>query len=448
MKRSIAGLALGILLQPWMAFATSSPSTHTFTLDNGLKVIVHENHRAAVVHSQLWYKVGTSYEGPGQSGLSHALEHMVFNGSSKLCPAESDTILQGLGATQNAATSYDATYFYQSLPPQYLGVAFEIMADQMSTAHLSLATWVGELEIIKNERSEKIDNDLDLRANELIRRVAFPASASGNPVVGWRHDLDRMEIHELQQWYRNWYAPNNATLIIVGDIHADQVKALANRYFGAIARRALPVVKTPVELSAPGERSITQYLSSQIPYLSMRFNVPSLNTQADPRSAPALQLLSELLGGSNSTLLKSQLWRGEELLSGVASHYTGLSRGDELFSIDAIPNLNNMQPLSEIKNRVWGVIESLKKAPPSEEELERARTRIIAQHVFKLDDLQNYGFYLGELEVAGLSWEQDEQHLHALKVVTPKDIQRAAQTFLTRDRLTTGYVLAQETRHE
>ena len=213
MKRSIAGLALGILLQPWMAFATSSPSTHTFTLDNGLKVIVHENHRAAVVHSQLWYKVGTSYEGPGQSGLSHALEHMVFNGSSKLCPAESDTILQGLGATQNAATSYDATYFYQSLPPQYLGVAFEIMADQMSTAHLSLATWVGELEIIKNERSEKIDATAektirDFEALNLIcieKLASFKSHMEIEMYANRSKKIDMKQTQKVHEQYSNPY---------------------------------------------------------------------------------------------------------------------------------------------------------------------------------------------------------------------------------------------------
>ena len=159
MKHPLAGLALGFMLQPLMALASSQPSTQHFTLDNGLKVIVHEDHRAAVVHSQLWYRVGSSYEPPGQSGLSHALEHMIFKGSSKLCPAESDHIFQSLGATDNAATQNDATIFFQTLPPHALAVALEVMADQMSTAHLSAAHWAGEREVIKSERSESVDND-------------------------------------------------------------------------------------------------------------------------------------------------------------------------------------------------------------------------------------------------------------------------------------------------
>ena len=448
MKRPLAGLALGFMLQPLIALASSEPSTHQFTLDNGLKVIIYEDHRAAVVHSQLWYRVGSNYEPSGQSGLSHALEHMVFKGSSKLCPAESDHIFQSLGATDNAATQNDATVFFQTLPPHALAVALEVMADQMSTAHLSAAHWEGEREVIKSERSESIDNDPHQRALELPRRLAFPSSAAGSPVIGWMHDLDRMHIDELKDWYQRWYAPNNATLVIVGDIDAEQVKTLATRYFGPIARRKLPAIKRPIELTEPGERSITQYMAHQIPSLSMAFNVPSLTTQTDPRQAPALELLSELLGGGDSSELKSRLWRGEELLISVGTHYNGISRGDELFSIGATLNLENLKPLDEVQARIWAVIESLKHAPPTRSDLERARTRIIAQQVFTRDDLQSLALYLGELDIAGLSPAQDEERMQILKAITPQDIQHAARTFLTRDRLTISHVLPKETRHE
>lgn len=448
MKRPLAGLALGFMLQPLMALASSEPSTHQFTLDNGLKVIIYEDHRAAVVHSQLWYRVGSNYEPPGQSGLSHALEHMVFKGSSKLCPAESDHIFQSLGATDNAATQSDATVFFQTLPPHALAVALEVMADQMSTAHLSAAHWEGEREVIKSERSESIDNDPHQRALELPRRLAFPSSAAGSPVIGWMHDLDRMHIDELKDWYQRWYAPNNATLVIVGDIDAEQVKTLATRYFGPIARRKLPAIKRPIELAAPGERSITQHMAHQIPSLSMTFNVPSLTTQTDPRQAPSLELLSELLGGGDSSELKSRLWRGEELLISVGAHYNGISRGDELFSIDATLNLENLKPLDEVQARIWAVIELLKHAPPSSSDLERARTRIIARQVFTRDDLQSLALYFGELDIAGLSPAQDQERMQILKAITPQDIQHAARTFLSRDHLAISHVLPKETRHE
>ena len=448
MKRYIARLLFGLLWHPLTASAVSPPLVHSFTLDNGLKVIVHEDHRAAVVHSQLWYRVGSSYEPPGQSGLSHALEHMLFKGSSKLCPGESDHIFQGLGVTDNAATQSDATVFFQTSPPRALGVAFEVMADQMSNAHLSAAQWEGEREVITSERSTSVDNIPSQVAHERLRRVALLASASGSPVIGWMHDIGRMQIQEIRHWYRSWYAPNNATLIVVGDITLGQVQALATRYFGPVARRELPVVKPPIELQAPGERSITQYLNHQIPNLSMNFNVPGQATQADPRSVPALELLSELLAGGDSSVLKSKLWRGEELLIRANAHYNGISRGDELFSIGVTLNPKKIQPLNRVKERIWAEIQLLKGTAPSVNALERARTRIIAQHVFRRDDLQSLALHIGELDIAGLSLEQDEKYFEILQTITPEDIQQAARTFLTLDRLTTSYVLDKESRHE
>ena len=448
MNHSLAGVALGLMMQPLLALADSPPATHQFTLDNGLKVIVHEDHRAAVVNSQLWYHVGASYEPPGQSGLSHALEHMLFHGSSKLCAGESEQIYRGLGAIDNAATLFDATIFYQTLPPQALGVALEVMADQMNTAHLTDTHWVAEREVIKNERSETVDNTPNQRALEISRRIAFPASASGSSLIGWMHDLERMHVTELQQWYRNWYAPNNATLVVTGAIGVEQVRTLAQRYFGPIARRELPVVKIPLELPTPGERSVTQRINHQIPMLNMAFNVPSLSTQTDPRTAPALKLLSELLGGGNSSVLKSKLVRGDELLIGATTHYDGIKRGDELFIIAGMLNVKKTTSLSQMKDRIVAEIESLKKTPPSIEDLDRARTRIIAQHIFSRDDLETLAFHLGKLDIAGLPLEQDEQWVALLKTITPEDIQHTAQTFLNRDRLTTGYLVAKETRHD
>lgn len=448
MKRPFAGVALGLVLQPLVALAASEPATHQFTLDNGLKVIVHEDHRAGVVNSQLWFHVGASHEPPGQSGMSHALEHMIFQGSSKLCPGESAGIYRKLGASENATTLNGATIIYQTLAPQALGVAFEVMADQMSTAHLSPSQWTTEREIIKSERSESVDNLPRQRALERARRVAFMASAAGNPVIGWRHDIERMQIEELQHWYRRWYAPNNATLVVVGDIRLEQVKALATRYFGSIEPRELPVAKTPLELATPGERSITQYLDHQIPTLSMTFNVPSLITQTDPRTALALTLLSEMLAGSSGAVINTKLVRGDELLVGASTHYNSISRGDELFTLTALLNIKKTTSMSEVKQRLWRELEALKNAPPSPEDLDRARTRLIAQDVFNRDDLTRYAAYLGKLNNVGLSWEQDEERQQTLKAITPEDIQRTAQTYFTRDRLTTGYIVAAQANHE
>jgi len=448
MKRPITGLLLGVMLLPLLALANSPPSTHEFMLDNGLKLIVIEDHKASLVHTHLWYRIGSNQEGPGQTGLSHALEHMLFHGSSKLCSSESDQILQSLGGSQNATTLNDATLYFHTVPPHALGVSFEVLADQMSAAHLSALHWSSEREVVKNERSESSEHHPIKRALEIPRRLALPASASGNPVIGWRHDLDRLQTQDLKHWYHRWYAPNNAVLIVTGDIHPQQAKQLAERYFGPIARRPLPYSPAPVELTAPGERSIRQYLPQQIPMLYMAFNVPSLKTQVDPRTAPALELIAEMLAGANSSLLNAQLIRNEGLASAVTTHYQAISLGDELFNISALPELEKAGSIETLRTRILAIIESLKTAAPSLEDLERARIQITARRVFDQDALEKRALTVGFLEMAGLSWRSEQTRLDVLKSITPQDIQRTAQTFLVADRLTTSYALPEETPHD
>lgn len=451
MKRLIAGLLLGVMLHPLLASASSPPPIHEFTLDNGLKIIVYEDHNASLVLTHLWYRIGSNQEEPGQTGVSHAVEHMLFNGSSKLCTGESGHILQNLGGSQNAMTLNDATLFFHTVPPHALGVSFEMLADQMSTAHLSATVWSGEREIIKNERTEASDHHPIKRAIEVPRRLALPASAAGNPIIGWRHDLDRLQTEEVKRWYQRWYAPNNAVLVVVGDITPQQVKQLAERYFGPIARRALPYSSTPIDLAMPGERSITHYIPQQIPVLYMAFNVPSLATQTEPRTAPALELISEMLGGANSSLFESLLVRKEGLADTTTVHYQAVSLGDELFNISALPNLEtaaSLETLKALQTRILAIIDSLKTAPPSLEDLERARAQITARRVFDQDEPENRALQIGMLEMAGLSWRTEQTRLDALNAITPQDIQRTAQTFLVADRLITSYALPEESAHE
>ena len=257
-----------------------------------------------------------------------------------------------------------------------------------------------------------------------------------------------MHIDDLKRWYQQWYAPNNAILVVAGDVQAEQVKALADRYFGPIPRRALPVRTVARELAAPGERSITQYIAHQPAMLYMAFNVPSQNTQTAPHIAPALELLSEMLAGGDSSLLKSQLWRSEGLVTAITTHYNAISRGDELFNISAMPDMEKAKSLEAVKERIIGIIDTLKKNPPALEDLERARTRIIARRVFDRDELFNQASRMGELEVAGLSWQDEQARLDVFKSITPQDIQHTAQTFLSRDRLTTSYALPEEVPHD
>lgn len=451
-RRSL-GLLFSLFCVPLTALASTAQPTHEFTLDNGLKVIVREDHRAPVVVSQLWYKVGSSYETPGSTGLSHALEHMMFKGSAKLGPGEASEVLRQLGAEENAFTSDDYTAYYQVLASDRLPVALELEADRLASLQLPAAEFDKEIEVIKEERRLRTDDRPSSKAFEQFKAMAYPASGYSIPTIGWMADLERMHIDELRAWYKKWYAPNNATLVVVGDVSADEVKTLAQRYFGAIKRREVPTAKLPLELPAAGERHLTLHLKTQLPSLLMGFNVPGLATAETPRQVYALRLAAALLDGGYSARLSSHLEREQELVSGASAWYNAFTRGDSLFVLTATPNVQKGKTLEQAEAGLWRELEELKKNPPSASELARVRAQVIAGLVFERDSITSQATSIGQLETVGLSWKLIDQELTELQAVTPADIQQAARTFFIRDRLSVAHVLPeasrnQESRHE
>jgi len=444
LARRAAGLLFGTICLPFGAMAADPQPTHEFTLENGLKVVVREDHRAPVVVSQVWYKVGSSYETPGQTGLSHALEHMMFKGSSKTGPGEASLILRDLGAEENAFTSDDYTAYYQVLARDRLAVAFELEADRMASLKLPADEFSREIEVIKEERRLRTDDKPTSKAYERFKAMAYPASGYHTPTIGWMADLDRMKVEELRHWYESWYAPNNATLVVVGDVKPDEVKALAERFFGPVPLREVPPSKKPLELAEPGERRITLHVQTQLPTLMYGFNVPSLATAQDPRSVNALRLISALLDGGYSARIATQLERGEELVSGAGASYDPFARGDSLFTINATPNMQKKKTLADVEAGIWRLLNDLKTKPPTANELERVRAQVIAGLVFERDSITSQASTIGELETVGLSWKLIDEELAALQSVTPADIQKAASTYFTRERLSVAHVLPEE----
>ena len=427
------------------AISAANPQpTHEFTLDNGLKVIVREDHRAPVAISQLWYKVGSSYEMPGQTGLSHALEHMMFKGSSKTGPGEFSLILNSLGAEENAFTSDDCTVYHQELACDRLSVALELEADRMTTLTLPPDEFSREIEVIKEERRMRTGDDPKAKALERFNALAFPSSGYHNPTIGWMADLERMQVEELRHWYEAWYAPNNATLVVVGDVQPGEIRALAERFFGPIPRREVPASKRPLELAEPGERKITLHLETQLPKLFYGFNVPGLATAEDQRSANALRMIAALLGDGNSARIPARLVRGEELVSEASSSYDAFTRGDSLFMISAIPNTQKNKSLTDVETGIWRLLDDLKTIPVHAEELERIQAHIVANMVYERDLISSQATTLGRLETVGLPLQLMDGELESLRNVTPQDIQNAANTYFIRERLSIAYVLPEE----
>ncbi|KTS72494.1 peptidase M16 [Pseudomonas oryzihabitans] len=435
--RSLRAPLIGLLcLLPAVALAEASrQNTAEFTLDNGLKLVVREDHRAPVAVVQLWYRVGSSQEAPGATGLSHALEHLMFKGSRKLGAGEASHLLRDLGAEENAFTTDDYTVYYQLLARDRLPVALELEADRMAHLRLAPDEITRELEVIKEERRLRTDDRPEALSFERFKAAAYPASGYRNPTIGWPQDLQRLSAAELQRWYQTWYAPNNATLVVVGDVAPEAVKAEVQRWFGAIPRSDLPASKRPLELPAPGERRLALQ-AREVPSLLMGFNVPGLATAASPRDAYALQLLAALLGGGAGARLPSRLERGQELATSVRAAYGAYTNGDSLFLLSGIPNPQRGKTLEQLEAAFWEQLELLKREAPGAEEVARVRALLVAGLVYGRDSITAQASSIGQLESIGLGWRQGDRLLDELGKVTPDDLRRVARTYFTRERLT------------
>lgn len=439
---------LFIWLMATSLHAAEAQPTHEFTLENGLKVVVREDHRAPIVVSQIWYKVGSTYEAPGNTGLSHALEHMMFKGSRKLGPGEASRLLRELGAEENAFTSDDYTAYYQVLARDRLAVAFEFEADRMASLRLPADEFAREIEVIKEERRLRVEDQPMSLALERFKAAAYPASGYHTPTIGWMADLERMSIDELRAWYETWYTPNNATLIVVGDVTEEEVRKLAERYFGEIPKRAVPAIKRPIDLAEPGERRLTLHVRTQLPALLMGFNVPGVATAETQREANALRLLNAVLDGGYSARLPSRLERDQELVSGASAWYNAFTRGDSQFMLTAIPNTQAGHTLDDVEKALWAQLEELKTTPPSAEELARVRAQVVSGLVYERDSISSQATTMGQLETVGLSWRLIDDELKALESVTPQDLQAAARKYFTRSRVTIAQVLPEEASND
>lgn len=422
------------------------PFTHDFSLPNGLRVILREDHRAPVAACHLCYKVGSAQEPPGQSGMSHALEHLMFEGSSKLDAGQASSVLERLGAEENAYTTQDMTVFHQTLASHYLEVALEIGADMMSSALLPDATFSREIEVIKAERSLRIDSTADAIAHERFMSAAHLMSGYRTPVIGWRVDLERLSNAQVRQWYRQWYTPSNASLVVVGDVQLPALKAMVERQFAHLPPGTPPVHKRPLELPAPGERRLLLHLAGATPGLLLGINVPSLATGSNMLEINALRLLVVILGVGVSSRIIARLMRAEEILTSPAISYSGTAQGDTVLEFSAQPNAG--VSLATLEARVWAQFQLLASELVSPSELERARSQLKASLIYARDSIQTQAEQLSELALAGLPLSLLDSEPADLHAVTPEDIRDAARQWFVHDRLCVTHIMPKDDSHE
>ncbi|HKS14860.1 MAG TPA: pitrilysin family protein [Pseudomonas sp.] len=424
--------------------APSPPPLHRFTLDNGFAVYLREDHRAPLVSAQLWYHVGSSYEHVGHTGLSHALEHLMFEGSSKLGPGQYSALITRLGGEPNAFTSRDATVFPVTLPASRLEIAIEAMADTMATARMGQVAFARELEVIKAERRSRIDGMPFALAQERGRALAHGDNRYATPIIGHAEDLAQMTLAEVLIWYKSWYHPNNATLVVAGDIGPERLRTLVDRHFAGLQANTLPPRETPRESVSLEERTQTVTMSGMRPGVIMTFNTPSLATARSARDAHALRLLAALLTIGTSSRLYSRLVRGERALLAVRSEYDYLQRGDGLFTLSAFSN----GPPQDAVALIWRELERLGQTPPSEQEIKRAKTAVLTAVLFARDDIAQQASAIGTCASSGVDPDLLDTEQQAIENLTGEDVRQAASGYLTRNRLTVTYMQDKERSHD
>ena len=416
----------------------SSVKVHERIFDNGLKVLVKEDHRSPVVVSQIWYKVGSSYEPGGITGISHMLEHMMFKGTEKYPAGEFSRIVAENGGRENAFTGRDYTAYFQTMEKSRLEVSFELEADRMRNLHLDPDELKKELEVVTEERRMRTDDKPRSKTQEFFMAMAFANSPYKNPVIGWPSDIANYQVDDLQAWYQRWYAPNNATLVVVGDIKPDEVFLLAEKYFAEIKPSELKAVKPQAEIQQQGIRKTTIKLPAKLPYILMGYKVPVLNSAENETDVYALEVLTGILDGGASARLASRLVRGKQIAVSAGAGYNLVSRLPELFMLDATPAEG--QTVFDMEYALKQEIYDLKTELVSAEELQRVKAQVLASAVYQRDSNFYQAMQLGMLETVGIGWKKVDEYVEKINQITAEQVRDAARKYLLEDQLSIAYL--------
>ncbi|MFV2030387.1 M16 family metallopeptidase [Neisseria sp. S1] len=401
------------------------------TLANGMKVIVKEDRRAPVAVTQLWYKVGSVDEQPGKTGLSHALEHMMFKGTPAVPSGEFSRRISAMGGSLNAYTNRNETVYFQTVAAKRLPEVLEMEADRMANLNFSDSEFDNEMSVIREERRQRTEDTPGGKMWEQIYQSSFQTPANRAPVIGYMDDLFRLKGEDLRRWYRQWYAPNNAVLVVVGDVDAASVLQTAEKLFGRIPARELPGRNNLQETAkrAPVEAETTA-LTRQ-PLLALSYRVPGLEKLGD-KMPYALDMLSNILSGNSASRLDKNLVRGKQAALDIGANYDMLSREMPLFNIIAMPaegtDTRALQALIEAE------IADIAANGIKADELKRVRNLAAASEIYAKDSMSSQASVIGKLETRGFNHRDEAELRRRLQAVGSADIQAAAKLLVPERR--------------
>jgi len=432
---------LALVVTLFTAAAHAAQPVHEYSLDNGLKLIVKEDHRAPVMVSQVWYKVGSSYEHDGITGLSHVLEHMMFKGTEAHPAGEFSKIISENGGRENAFTSQDYTAYFQTMEASRLPVSFELESDRMRNLALPPKEFKKEVQVVMEERRMRTDDNPQSLTYEQFNATAFASSPYRIPTIGWMGDLKTMAVGDLRNWYEKWYAPNNAVVVVVGDVDPDAVYRLAKKYFGPLKPSDIVKPKPRLEVPQFGPKRIVVERPAKLPYLIMGYKAPVALTAAQNWEPYALEVLASILDGGDSARLASQVVRGSQVAASASASYDAFDRLETLFLFSGTPA--NGHSVADLQKALLAQIRQLQDKPVSAEELERVKAQIRADKVFEQDSIFYQAMQIGMLETVGLSWKDADQYLPRIEAVTAEQVQEVARKYLVEDQLTVAQLSPQ-----
>jgi zinc protease len=445
MKRALVALtalSFSVLAGSSGHSAGWGPEVSSFTLANGLQVVVIPDRRTPVITHMVWYRVGAADETPGKSGLAHFLEHLLFKGTKKNPQGRFSQTVATIGGQENAFTSSDYTGYFQRTSRDRLKLMMEFESDRMTGLVLTDDVVKPELRVILEERSSRVDNNVNARLAEQMEAALYLNHPYGRPVIGWRHEMEGLTREDALAFYRRFYTPNNAILIIAGDVTPEEVKQLAEETYGRVPRVAevKPRVR-PQEPKQDAPRTVT--LSDPRvtqPSLSRYYLAPSY-TSGRPGEAEAIDVLTHILGrGANSRLYRKLVVDGGLAVSAGASYY-GTALDTTRLGVYATPKPGTS--LTQIEAAVDAVIAEILENGVTEEELERSRNRLIADAVYAQDSQSSLARWYGASLATGLTIEQIRTWPTRLRAVTVDDVKKAARDVLDKRRSVTGYLIRQ-----
>ncbi len=435
MSRVIAVLLSAFFAAP----ALANENVTTFELDNGLEAIVIEDHRAPVVVHMLWYRAGAADEPPGQSGIAHFLEHLLFKATETLEAGEFSEIVEANGGSDNAFTSWDYTGYFQRVAADRLELMMQMEADRMRNIKLTEEDIVTERDVILEERNQRTDSDPGALFSEQRRAAQYLSHPYQIPIIGWRHEMEQLDMEDALGFYRKYYAPNNAILVVAGDVDPDEVKEMAKRHYGPLhPTLGLEERIRPQEPPQLAERRLV-YEDARVaqPYVIRTYLAPERDS-GDQTDAAALTMLAEILGGSSATSVFGRALQVETNRAVYAgAFYNGVNYDDTTFGVIIVPTPG--LSLEDAEAELDAEIAKFLETGVDSDQLERVKTQIRASLIYAQDDVASTARQYGSALTSGLEVEDVQAWPGLLKAVTEEDIMDAARMVFDRKNAVTGF---------